>query len=71
MVVFNDQHADGGILVINALSVINAIVNPNNGMIILYADFTISAPIAGDIREIRIADNVKYTIDAKNSRFIK
>ncbi|AFB21316.1 cell surface antigen-like protein Sca7 [Rickettsia canadensis str. CA410] len=35
MVVFNDQHADGGILVINAPSVINAIVNPNNGMIIL------------------------------------
>ena len=46
MVVFNDQHADGGTLVIDAPSVINAIVNPNNGMIILHADFTISAPIA-------------------------
>ena len=35
-------------------------------MIILNAHFTISDPSAGDIREIKIADNIKYTIDAKS-----
>ncbi|AAY61326.1 putative cell surface antigen-like protein Sca7 [Rickettsia felis str. Pedreira] len=65
-VVFNNENADGGTLVINAPSAVNAIVNPNNGMIVLNADFTISDPSAGDIREIKIADNIKYTIDAKS-----
>ncbi|MGX6960261.1 MAG: beta strand repeat-containing protein [Rickettsia endosymbiont of Pentastiridius leporinus] len=63
---FNLGNADGGTLVINVPSTVNTIINPDNGTIIINADFTIRDPNAGDVDEIRIANNKKYTIDSIN-----
>nr|WP_233418802.1 hypothetical protein [Rickettsia tamurae] len=66
-ITFNNSNASGGTLIINTENTINvALLNAIKAKIQINANLTINDPSAGDIGDIRIADNTTYTIDAAN-----
>ncbi|MDE8610906.1 autotransporter outer membrane beta-barrel domain-containing protein, partial [Rickettsia felis] len=66
-ITFNNSNASGGTLIINTENTINvALLNAIKAKIQINANLTINDPSAGDIGDIRIANNTTYTIDAAN-----
>ncbi len=66
-ITFNNSNASGGTLIVNTENTINvALLNAIQTKIQINANLIINDPSAGDIGDIRIADNTTYTIDAAN-----
>jgi hypothetical protein len=66
-ITFNNSNASGGTLIINTENTISvALLNAIKAKIQINANLTINHPSAGDIGDIRIADNTIYTIDSAN-----